>query len=150
MSNLLNLSDSINFAITTGRTPTFIYDNVTYSFSPQGLLDFVGANATPADVDWGDIDNVPETFPTTWDEVDDKPSTFASTWSQVGDKPTVFPSEWDEVDNKPSTFPAEAASVETAVANKTEIAALVSPGTDYADNVEITAAIKSIIDALKA
>lgn len=122
MSNLLNLSDSINFAIRTGRTPTFIYDNVTYSFSPQGLLDFVGANATPADVDWEDIDNIPETFPTTW----------------------------DEVDNKPSTFPAEAASVETAIASKTEIAALVSPETDYVDEAEITAAIKGIIDALKA
>lgn len=43
MSNLLNLSDSINFAISTGKTPTFIYNGVTYEFSPQGLIDFITA-----------------------------------------------------------------------------------------------------------
>lgn len=42
------------------------------------------------------------------------------------------------------------AGVEAAVAAKTEIAALVSPATDYADLAAATAAIKSIIDALKA
>lgn len=37
-----------------------------------------------------------------------------------------------------------------AVAAKTEIAALVSPTKDYADLAEATAAIKAVIDALKA
>ena len=38
----------------------------------------------------------------------------------------------------------------TAMKNKTEIAALVSPTVDYANLTAATAAIKSIIDALKA
>lgn len=37
-----------------------------------------------------------------------------------------------------------------AIKTKTEIAALVSPTEDYADITEATAAIKAIIDALKA
>lgn len=37
-----------------------------------------------------------------------------------------------------------------AVAAKAEIAALVSPTEDYADLAEATAAIKAVIDALKA
>lgn len=43
MSNNLNLSDSINFAIASGKTPTFIYNGTTYSFSPAGLLAFFTA-----------------------------------------------------------------------------------------------------------
>lgn len=43
MSNLLNLSDSINFAITSGKTPTFIYNGTTYEFSPAGLIAFIVA-----------------------------------------------------------------------------------------------------------
>jgi hypothetical protein len=43
MSNLLNLSDSINFAWRSGKTPTFIYNGTTYEFSPQGLIDFLTA-----------------------------------------------------------------------------------------------------------
>jgi len=57
---------------------------------------------------------------------------------------------WADVQGKPSTFPATAASVTAAVAAKAEIAALVSPTSDYGDLTEATAAIKSIIDALQA
>lgn len=37
-----------------------------------------------------------------------------------------------------------------AVKTKTQVAALVSPSADYANLAEVTAAIKAIIDALKA
>lgn len=47
MSNNLNLSDSINFAISSGKTPTFRYNDSTYEFSPEGLLAFISAEATP-------------------------------------------------------------------------------------------------------
>lgn len=58
MSNLLNLSDSINFAIQSGKTPTFIYNGTTYEFSPAGLIAFltaegalpVGVTATVAEI----------------------------------------------------------------------------------------------------
>lgn len=51
MSNNLNLSDSINFAIASGKTPTFIYNGTTYEFSPAGLITFLTANGTlPASV----------------------------------------------------------------------------------------------------
>lgn len=43
MSNRLNLSDAINAAYDTGKDPTFIYNGVTYTFSPQGLIDFLSA-----------------------------------------------------------------------------------------------------------
>lgn len=43
MSNLLNLADSINFAKSSGKTPTFIYNGTTYEFSPEGLIDFIVA-----------------------------------------------------------------------------------------------------------
>jgi hypothetical protein len=41
MSNLLNLADSVNFAWSTGKTPTFTYNSGVYDFSPQGLIDFI-------------------------------------------------------------------------------------------------------------
>ncbi len=43
MSNLLNMSDSVNFSFRTGAIPTFLYDNVLYDFSPEGLLAFFSA-----------------------------------------------------------------------------------------------------------
>lgn len=46
MSNNLTLSDAINEALDTGKEATFIYNNVVYSFSPQGILDFIAANAS--------------------------------------------------------------------------------------------------------
>ena len=42
------------------------------------------------------------------------------------------------------------AGAQNAIKTKTEVAALVSPTVDYADLEAATAAIKSIIDALKA
>ena len=52
MSNLLNLADSVNEGFRSGKTPTFIYNDVTYSFSPDGLLAFIAANAalTPTNI----------------------------------------------------------------------------------------------------
>jgi hypothetical protein len=41
-------------------------------------------------------------------------------------------------------------SARNAIKTKTQVAALVSPVSDYADLTAATAAIKSIIDALKA
>lgn len=43
MSNILNLTDAINEAFKSGKTPTFIYNGTTYEFSPQGLIDFLEA-----------------------------------------------------------------------------------------------------------
>lgn len=41
-------------------------------------------------------------------------------------------------------------TITAAVAAKTQIAALVSPSTDYTDLTAVTVAVKAIIDALKA
>lgn len=43
MSNQLTLSDAINEAIDTGKNATFIYNDITYTFSAQGLIDFLTA-----------------------------------------------------------------------------------------------------------
>lgn len=57
---------------------------------------------------------------------------------------------WDDIEDKPATFPVSSADVATGLSAKPAIAALVSPTADYADMTEATAAIKSVIDALKA
>lgn len=44
MSTRLNLSDAINMAYTTGQNPTFEYEGNIYTFSPEGIITFVGEN----------------------------------------------------------------------------------------------------------
>lgn len=44
MSTRLNLSDAINMTYTTGQNPTFEYEGNIYTFSPEGIITFVGEN----------------------------------------------------------------------------------------------------------
>lgn len=60
------------------------------------------------------------------------------------------PVSWNDLTDKPATFPVSSADVATGLSAKPAIAALVSPTADYADMTAATAAIKSVIDALKA
>ncbi len=71
MSNLLNLADSVNFAITSGKTPTFIYNGTRYEFSPQGLIDFMTAEG-------GFAPTLPFTVPTT------DPGVAGEVWNDAG------------------------------------------------------------------
>lgn len=68
----------------------------------------------------------------------------------LGQPPAPQIVTWADVEDKPATFPATSDSVESAVAAKTEIAALVAPTEDFADLTEATAAVAAIINALKA
>lgn len=43
MSNNLTLSDAINAAQDTGKNATFLYNGTLYTFSAQGLIDFLTA-----------------------------------------------------------------------------------------------------------
>lgn len=45
MSNRLTLSDAINEAQDTGKDATFLFGGTLYTFSPQGLIDFIEAVA---------------------------------------------------------------------------------------------------------
>lgn len=58
--------------------------------------------------------------------------------------------EVDEINGATPGAAPSTADVSAALAAKTEIAALVSPTADYANLAAATAAIKSVIDALKA
>lgn len=72
----------------------------------------------------------------------------AATTSAAGFMSAADKTKLDGVATGATNFTA--ANATAAVAAKTQIAALVSPTADYADLTEATAAIKSIIDALKA
>jgi hypothetical protein len=41
MSNRLNLVDAINAAFGTGKDATFTYSGTTYTFSPNGIIDWL-------------------------------------------------------------------------------------------------------------
>lgn len=73
-----------------------------------------------------------------WNDITGKPSTFAPT---IGTTAATA---------KAGNYTPTSAEVGNALKAKAQIAALVSPTADYADLTAATAAIKSIIDALKA
>lgn len=74
------------------------------------------------------------------------------TWSTLTGKPATFPPTVGTTATtaKAGNYAPTTAEVANALKAKTQIAALVSPTADYADLTAATAAIKSIIDALKA
>ena len=73
-----------------------------------------------------------------WGDITGKPATFAPT---IGTTATTA---------KAGNYTPTSTEVGNALKAKPQIAALVSPTADYADMTAATAAIKSIIDALKA
>jgi len=112
----------------------------------------------PVTVSWEDVTGKPETFTPTigttadtakagnyspsWNDISGKPDTFAPTIGTTATTAlagnTVIPLQYTD------------AMAQAAIKGKAAIAGLVSPTADYADLTEATAAIKSIIDALKA
>lgn len=88
-----------------------------------------------------------------WADITDKPDTFAPT---IGTTATTakagnYQPTWAQVTGKPTEFPATAASVETAVSAKTEVAALTpvaDPSTATAEDV--ANAVNAVIAALQA
>lgn len=76
----------------------------------------------------------------------------AVAWADVTGKPTTFPPVVGTTATtaKAGNYVPTSAEVANALKAKVQITALVSPTADYADLTAATAAIKSIIDALKA
>lgn len=58
MSNNLTLSDAINAALDTGKEATFSYGGTLYTFSPQGLIDFITAEGGGGVTDPLEIDDL--------------------------------------------------------------------------------------------
>lgn len=63
---------------------------------------------TAGSVDWADVQNKPETFPSTWETVSGKPDVFPTNWENVSGKPATYPTAWGDITDKPETFPPSA------------------------------------------
>lgn len=90
-----------------------------------------------------------------WAEVTGKPATFAPTIGTTASTALAGNTALLAIGTTASTAKAgnytpTSAEVSTALKAKAQIAALVSPTADYADLTAVTAAIKTVIDALKA
>lgn len=142
----------------------------SYTRTPQVFEEVYTKNEAGEYVKINAGDSGPVTV--SWDDVTEKPETFKPTIGTTADtaKAGDYSPSWDDISNKPATFtPTIGTTANTAMAGNTaipiqytdamaqaaikgkaEIAGLVSPTADYADITEATAAIKSIIDALKA
>ena len=48
MSNNLTLADAINAALNTGHEATFLYNGSLYTFSPAGIITWLGAAGIPS------------------------------------------------------------------------------------------------------
>lgn len=120
------IAERLYEAYLSGTEAIFYSDGITYTFTPEGLQAFISSEAVP--VTWGDIEDKPENA--------FLPDTNGVTPDYV---PKVQPDgtvEW--------------ASENLTNDQREAIDLLVSPTVDYGDLTEVTAAIKSVIDALKA
>lgn len=52
---------------------------------------------------WNEIDGKPETYPASWDDIEGKPESFVTSWNDIPDKPDSYPTTWDDIQNKPET-----------------------------------------------
>ena len=68
--------------------------NLFISIGTASTADWIELKASGS---WEDIENKPNTFPSTWEDIENKPNTFLSTWG--------------DIENKPNTFPVDIASV---------------------------------------
>lgn len=122
----------------------------TYS----GAIQLGSSNVEPPTVSWDDLTDKPTTFAPTigTTATTAKAGNYVPAWTEVTSKPTTFAPTIGTTATtaKAGNYTPSTAEVSTALKAKTQIAALVSPTADYADLTAVTAAIKSIIDAIKA
>lgn len=81
-----------------------------------------------------------DSAPVSWDDIEGKPVVIAAGATQAAARTAIGA----------GTSSLTLAQSQAGIATKAAIAALVSPTADYADLTAVTAAIKSVIDALKA
>lgn len=99
-----------------------------------------------------------ESTPVTWDTLSGKPEVIAVGADQAEARAAIGAGTGNSslvvgttaTTAKAGNYSPSTAEVGNALKAKTQVAALVSPSTDYADLTAATSAIKSIIDALKA
>jgi len=66
----------------------YVARNLFLSIDTNSVADWIALGGSP---EWVDIQNKPNTFPSTWTTVDSKPDTFPSTWDLIANKPDLTP-----------------------------------------------------------
>lgn len=110
------------------------------------LAVLANANAGGVDVFWDDVQGKPD-FIAAGSDADEARAAIGAGTSNLEIGTTATTAMAGNTAIPPATTPGD---ITQAMANKAEIAALVSPAEDYADLTEATAAIRSVIDALQA
>ena len=125
-----------------------------------------GGGTDGGPVEWGELVNVPATFPPVghthpWGQVTNKPASyppsahrhdasqidnlvFTATWAGITDKPTVFPPaahfhSWDELQDKPTVFPPSSHRHDAS-----QIDNLPAAGATYATRQALAAAVGNL------